>query len=135
MKATIYLSLPNNPNPVDIARQAARACVSLNLVANVVPIFSSIPYREKPTKLEWGACVTLPSVKSNDSHTLLKLFGRLRNMFSELHCVWIDIDGEYYTGNEHEFLSDYHGCILEWPYYLNRHINIGHGKPFTCSEY
>jgi len=134
MKATIYLSLPDVQNPVHIARQCARACVSLNQCANVVPMFSSLPHKAKPTTMETGAMITLPCLKANESHYVLKLFGRLRDMFSDLHCVYLSIDGEFYNGGKPEFTTSYNGCILDWPYYLNRHINIGHGKPLRCSD-
>jgi len=134
MKATIYLSLPDVQNPVHIARLCERACVSLNQYANVVPMFSSLPHKDKPATMEIGAMVTLPCLKANESHYVLKLFGRLRDLFSDLHCVYLSIDGEHYTGYESEFETSYNGCILDWKYYQNRHINIGHSKPLRCSD-
>lgn len=137
MKVSMILSVEKENNPMVIGRQAALICSSNHLVANIVPILSSIKSNnQNHYHVESGCKVELlsdlPRQRADD---VLYLFKRFQEVLG-IYCVWLDIDGPWQDVLKTSILDTlhdaYHGCILEWPYYVDNYSLI-HEVPTACN--
>lgn len=129
LRTTLYLSRrQNGKGSIDYI--TASICASLQIVANVTPMFSSV-LDKMSGRYDIETAAKLELLKPIDRMKLLVLFRRLQDAIG-IHCVWLDYAGE----NNCAFYGyDYSGCILEWDFYKEHFESIGHDKAMDCSEY
>lgn len=134
MKVTMFLSVGSN-DIFGLMITSAEIMAEMELCGNVTPIFSSVKDKATGTfHTEPGAKIeVLSDVHSIHTHKVTKLWDLVRERLG-VHCVWIDIVGDYYIGPDSEHGTDYHGCVCEFPYYVQQ-CKSQTKEPLKCSEY
>ncbi len=138
MKVSMTLSVKGeqgaaNFGPMFIGRQAAVVCASHNLAATIVPIFSSITSdKENQYHIESGCRVELLSdLPRQRAEDVLYLFKALQDALG-IYCVWLDVLGPSPDSKALGLDLEYHGCILEWGFYL-LYSRLIHARPMECN--
>lgn len=107
MKVSMYLSVENTVHTTSalfIGQQAASACASMKLAANVVPMFSSIKNQKSDNfHIESGTRIDILDIGQNRKDDILYLWKRLQDVLG-IGCVYLEI-------------LDFQGCIIDWHYY------------------
>jgi len=135
-KARLFLSVEaSKAYMVSLAALVARLLATLRIVANVVPMFSSVHNCKTGTfDLETAARIDVLSAIEQDQILVLweKLRARTKEYGIPIHCVWLDVREPGTPDNED---WSYSGCICNWPHYIRNYDKIGHAEPLKCSEY
>lgn len=130
MKVTLFLSSRNHDLSV-----VAKVLASMDKLANIFPMISTV--KDESTDVvhvEMGCKVDLLEDKPCTEYGLLRIWQRLRDVLG-IHCMWIEVTGLHVVDDIGTTISEYKGCICEWPYYKSQHKLIGHNEPLACSEY
>ena len=88
------------------------------ILCNIYPMQSVIYDKANDQyKVEQGNRVTVFSI---ENEAVLALWENMHEKLG-IHCIWMDTD-------------DFHGCICQWPWYLQHCASHGIA-PLDCSEY